>query len=235
MKLAIGIVVSGLMFGVCRFAVAQSFNIDLDELGGSAQIGNGAPSALFPGAAVQLGYWNRIYDGGSPIPVSLLGLDGSSTSCQIQTTGSFGSGGGFNNPNLSGDFRLLMADFADVGDPIQYHFSGINSGHYRITTLGGSVSGRLVDLYVRVPGAAVENQVITGPINSNIFAYGVDFCTHDLLISGHSFEIDVSGEVWPSPTSSVGGFQIVAVPEPYTLFALLLGSIALLVRRRPRM
>ncbi|MCH8274937.1 MAG: hypothetical protein IH851_09115 [Armatimonadetes bacterium] len=46
------------------FAQLLGFNIDLDIGSGSPEIGNGAPSDAFPGAAGQPGRWNRV---GGPV------------------------------------------------------------------------------------------------------------------------------------------------------------------------
>ncbi|MFI5384936.1 MAG: hypothetical protein ACHQ50_02340 [Fimbriimonadales bacterium] len=229
MNLSRLIVGLGFAVGALAMATAQSFNIDLDSPG-PPELGGGAPSSAFGGAASQPGFWNAVYAGGPTTPVQLHGLDGLPTGVQLQATGGTGSYGGFNNPNLSGDFRLLMADGANVGTPIQYHFSGLQTGHYLLYTYSANASGQAVNLLVSVPGSSTPPQTVTGPMPPNQFIIGVDYCVHDLPFTGTSVEIDVSGSGPPNP--EVHGFQIVAVPEPATVFAFASGLFALLGRAR---
>src|SRR5579871_1100530 len=118
--------VAGLLLVSARgFASGQAgFNIDLDDLFGDPGTGGGLPSAQFSAATGQFGNWTRVPNTGPWQPVTLYGLDGLATNCQLVTTGGATTGGGYNNPGMSGDYRLLMADFGWVGSPIQYHFSG---------------------------------------------------------------------------------------------------------------
>lgn len=212
---------------------AQSFNIDLDESIGGPETGAGAPSAAFGAAAGQAGYWNKV-PASSGIARALIGLDGVATSRQIDPSGGGGSGG-FNNPNLSGDFRALMADGRDVGTPVYYHFKGFQPGHYQLITFGAPASGTVVPLFVSVPNSSTSTQNITGPMPANLFVYGIDYCVHELDMPGDSFEIDISAN--GPPNSQVHGFQIVytPVPESATCFVCILGVIGLLVRRTSKM
>lgn len=214
---------------------AQSMNLDLDEFGGTEQTGNGTPSAAFGAAANQPGYWNRVYAGGPPNATTLSGLDGLPTTCQITASGGIGAYGGYNNPNLSGDFRLLMGDYAWVGGPIQYHFSGFQPGRYLLFTYGADTSGAVKNLYVNVPGSGTSLQTVTGPMPSNQFLYGIDYCAHVLELAGGTFEIDVNTDGFPLPPTQVHGFQIVAVPEPLTIFAFSFGLLGLIAKRKRRM
>lgn len=209
---------------------AQSFNIDLDESIGGPETGAGAPSAAFGAAAGQAGYWNKV-PASSGIARTLIGLDGVATSCQIDPSGGGGSGG-FNNPNLSGDFRALMADYRFVGTPVQYHFSGFQPGHYSVYTYGGDVAGNLYSLMVTVPGSSLPTQIVTGPVLANQFVLGVDYARHELDLTGGSFEIDLTGNGPPNP--EVHGFQLVytPVPEPGNVFACLLGLMGISALRR---
>lgn len=214
---------------------AQSFNCDLDEFGGTEQTGNGVPSSAFGAAANQPGVWNRIFASGTTTPVNLTGLDGVVTACQMYSSRPTPSGG-FNNPNLSGDFRLLMADYAFIGLPIQYHLIGFQPGHYSIYTYSGSAQGNVVNLFVSVPGSSTPIQTVTGPMPANQFIYGLDYCVHELNITGTSFELDLSTDAQQGPNPEVHGFQIVysPTPEPSTVFALSAALLTFAVRRRKR-
>jgi hypothetical protein len=103
---------------------------------------------------------------------------------------------------------------------------------YRLYTYSAKTNGIVANLFVDVPGSSTTTQVVTGPMPANQFIYGVDYCAHDLVLTGSSFEIDVSGNGPPNP--EVQGFQIVMVaPEPGTLTLSLLG-IGWLVARKTR-
>ena len=210
-------------------ASAQSFNIDLDIGSGSANIGAGAPSPSFGGAANSPGFWNDI-NGGDHGPRSLSGLDGSLTSAQISASGGIGSYGGYNNPLNTGDYALLLNDSADVGVTNFYHFSGFAPGHYLLFTYAVKANAPNVACAVTVPGADVPVQTVAGPMPGNAFILGVTHCLHDLILTGDSFEIDVSSP--GPPTGQVNGFQIVAVPEPTTVFVCLIGMVSLFRRRK---
>lgn len=214
-------------------AFAQAINIDLNDPFGGPETGGGVPSSGFGAAAGQPGFWNGVLASGAGA-FPLKGLDGLPSSAQISASGGIGSMGGFNNPNLSGDFRLLMADYAWVGGPIRYQFSGFEPGNYRIFTYGADASGAIKHLYVRVPGSTTPMQSVTGPMPANQFIYGIDYCAHDLQLFGDSFEIDVDTDGFPLPPTQVHGFQVVAVPEVNPVFVCTLGLAALLGLRRPR-
>jgi|SRR5579871_1477346 len=191
-------------------ALAQSINIDLD-VPGPPEGGGGAPSSQFA-AVGSRGFWNQIDAGGPRNPISLLGLDGSPTQCQLVATGGIGSSGGFNNHGISGDYRLLMSDFEYVGNPIRFQFSGFSPGRYRLWTYSGNVSDEQgVSFTVQVPGSLTPAQTVAGPIpTGNRFIYGLTHCYHDLLLPfGGAFEIDVSSGF---PDGMVSGIQIQKLP-----------------------
>jgi hypothetical protein len=215
---------------------AQSLNIDLDVGFGDQGVGNGAPSSAFGGGAGQSGFWNAVYAGGPTVPVQLRQLDGSLSSVQMIATGGTGSYGGFNNTANTGGVALLMNDFADLGGAdleIDYHFSGLVAGRYLIYTYAVHPAGNTVGVTVTVPGSVVAAQVVTGPMPGNTFLQGVTHSVHDLTIAGNSFEIDVKSSQWP--LGKCNGFQIVAVPEPSSLFACALGIGIVAIKRRKRM
>lgn len=218
-----------LLVGLSTLASAQSFNIDLDVAIGNGQVGHGAPSAGFGAAAGQAGFWNAV-DAGSPDATTLLGLDGGTTGAHIQASGGVGSAGGFNFAGNSGDYSLLLNDFADMGgsgSEVDYHFSGFRPGRYLIYTYAVNASGHFVNTTISVPGAQDQFRIVSGPMPGNQFIQGITHSVHDLMLTGSSFEIDVSG-TWP--LSECNGFQIVAVPEPCSLLTIGLG-IGLVMRK----
>lgn len=220
----------GLWVALFATANAQSFNIDLDTFFGGPETGNGVPSSAFGGAANNPGYWNRFYVGGYTDPKNLYGLDSSITSVQLLATGGLGVGGGYNNPSNTGDFSLLLNDFARIGNEIDYHFTGFEAGVYDIYTYAVNPNPMTVDVQVTVDGADDPIQHVTGPMPGNRFIQGITHSVHHLNLSGDAFTIQVAG---PWPNAVVNGFQIVAVPEPASLLILAAGLPILLRRQRP--
>lgn len=219
---------AALAFAGLGCAFAQALNIDLDAFLGDQGTGNGAPSSGFGGAAGVAGYWNRVFAGAFHDPLVLSGLDGALTSVQYFPTGGVGSGGGFANHSNTGDFALLLNDYANVGDEIDYHFSGFQPGRYKIFTYAVNATGFRVNTTVTVPGADDPVKFVTGPMPGNQFTEGITHSVHDLTVVDGSFQIDVSG---PWPDTEVNGFQIIAVPEPMSALVVTAGLAALLCRK----
>jgi hypothetical protein len=222
---------TALFFAASLVASGQSFNIDLDIGTGGPEIGNGAPSSTFSASGLP-GYWNRVYAGGPTTPVTLLGLNGVATSAQLSATGGVGGSGGYNFAGNTGDMALLLNDSADVGNANIYHFTGLVPGHYYVLTYAVKANTPNVPATVTLPGALVETQIVTGPMPGNALILGVTHCIHDLQLNGTSFDITISGGGPPNP--QVNGFQIVAVPEPTTIFVSGFGLVALARRRKRR-
>lgn len=225
-----------LLCGLVASAPAQSFNIDLDLYGGGGEtVGNGSPSDGFGAAASQSGYWNRISatgDGGEA--ESLFGLEGAPTGVTIAASGGIGVAGGYNNHDIDGDYRLLMADYALIGGENDYLFAGLESGDYLIYTYCVNPRAEVnVATTVTVPGATEPVQMASGSIPpGNLFIQGVTHTVHELHVTGSSFEVDILG-TWPY--SVCNGFQIVeVVPEPATLTSALPCLLLFLKRRRRR-
>jgi hypothetical protein len=215
---------------------AQSFNIDLDVFFGPPEVGHGAPSDAFPGAAGQPGRWNQrsAVQGG---PSFLLGLDGVTTSVVLTVTGSAGSGGGSPFPGNTGDFALLLNDYAVTsGGPLGgnvYTFTGLIPGLYIVTTYAvWPVEAR--DTIVTVVGAQPPNpQVVTGPMPGNQFILGVTHAVHLVEVSDGTLTIRPNGPA-QGISGYVNGFQLTVVPEPGTILGILAGAATLLLARRKR-
>jgi hypothetical protein len=213
-------------------AKAQSFNIDLDALLGGPGVGQGQPSPLFGGAAQQIGVWNAVECAGPWTPTILNGLNGLPTTATIVATGGIGSGGGYNLAGLTGDFALLMKDFADIGGEIDYHISGLRPGMYSVYCYAVNPAVQApIDVSVTVPGANIPIQHVTGPMLINQFLRGTTHTVHDITLTGNSVDINVAG---PWPNARVNGFQIVeTVPEPVSISIWALGlSVVLITKRR---
>ncbi len=142
----------------CGLASGQSFNLDFDNPFAPPEGGGGVPSSSFGAAANQPGFWNAT-SGGAP-DFFLRDLSGTTTSVSFASPNG-GSGTGFNNPNLSGDFRLLMSDGRDGGDDT-WTFSGLANGQYQLYSFAVSPSGTINTTTVTVLGATIPIQTVTG-------------------------------------------------------------------------
>lgn len=224
-----------ILCGLFASSSAQSFNVDLNTWTGGDDLGAGPPSDTFGGAANQSGYWNPILATGSGGDMeSLFGLDGAPTGVTIAASGGIGAAGGYNNHEIDGDYRLLMADYALIGGENDYLFAGLESGEYLIYTYCVNPRAEVnVATTVTVPGATEPVQMASGSIPpGNLFVQGVTHTVHELHLTGSSFEVDILG-TWPY--SVCNGFQIVeVVPEPSTLMSALPWLLLFLKRKRRR-
>lgn len=146
-----------------------------------------------------------------------------------------GSGGGigYNNESLSGDYKSLMADAESVGNPgLTIRLYGLNPGDYLIYTAACMPQGDYWETDITVPGSREGTEAVTGPMPPNRFILGVTHALHYLAYDGTSpIEVDAAMH-WPK--SYINGVQVLAVPEPLSIssFALSLGAIALMRRKR---
>lgn len=210
------------------FGLAQySYNIDLDSGVGSAESGNGAPSNSFGAAADQPGLWNRVNcvsDG----PSNLFDLSGTNRGV-FMTVDDAGSGGGSGWAGNSGDYALLLNDYATIRSPMTYRVTGLETGSYKIFTYAVNASGHSVGVNVSVDESSDPLQVVTGPMPGDRFEYLVTHSIHYVSDLRGDLIIRLSG---PWPRSQVNGFQIVAVPEPATMSIVFAGTMWLACRRR---
>ena len=213
-------------------AGGQSLNVDLDIFAGDPSNGNGAPSSSFGAAAAQPGYWNRTRAGSSP-PQSLFDLVGQPTTVVMTVPVGAGSAGGSNYPINTGDYALLLNDYADIPDQMVFRFSGLMPGAYTVWTYAVNASGHLWPVDVSVDGAVPPNpQRVTGPMPGNSFQYLSTHSVHSVPSLNGDLVIRLSS---PWPRGKVNGFQIVAVvPEPASL-TVLSCLLAFAVRRRRRL
>lgn len=212
-------------------AGGQSLNVDQDVFFGDPSNGNGAPSSSFGAAAVQPGYWNRTLASSSP-PQPLFDLAGQPTSVVMTVPVGAGSYGGSNYPINTGDYALLLNDYARVPDLMVFRFSGMRPGAYRVFTYAVSAIGDTWPVDVSVDGADPPNpQRVTGPMPGNALILGITHSAHYVPALAGDLVIRVSS---PWPRGNVNGFQIVAVPEPASL-AVLSFSVLIAARRRRRL
>lgn len=208
-----------------RVASGQSIYVDMDGGFGGAEVGTGAPSSSFAGAAGVPGYWNQVQAGNGG-PWQLRDADGELDTVSMSWTGS-GASFGFNNPALTGDFRLLMADAEMVGaGGLRYEISGLAPGEYRVFTYACKPQGQALTSFITVPGSTQGTVAVTGPMPPNFFVAGVTHSIHDVNSLTGTIRIQAA-EI---QNSYVNGFQLLAVPEPATVFACAFG-LAILIRR----
>ena len=203
--------------------------MDLDIFAGDPSNGNGEPSSSFGGSALNPGYWNRILAGGHG-PDALLDLGAQPTSVVMTVPVGSGSGGGSNYPINTGDYALLLNDYAVIPDLMVFRFTGMRPGAYRVYTYAVSAIGDTWPVDVTVDGAVVNPFRVTGPMPGNALILGITHAEH--------YVPDLTGDLFirlasPWPRGNVNGFQIVAVPEPAS-FAVLSFSLLIAARRRCR-
>lgn len=207
-------------------AAAQAFNIDLNFFGAPAEGGGGVPSPAFGAAANQPGVWNGI-DASGTGQVLLSNLNGSPSS--VVFAGPIGGvSNAFNNPNVTGDFALLLNDGRFVHDDI-WSFFGLANGRYRLFTYAVRPSGVVTNTMVTVAGALSPVQIVSGPIGGNEFILGRTHSLHEIDVSNGSISVRVQEG---ASSAYVNGFQLVAVPEPSLLAVLGIGSLAMLRKRK---
>jgi hypothetical protein len=208
-------------------APAQSIYVDFDIGSGTPEIGSGAPSSSFAGAAGIPGVWNRVFrDDNGPAP--LFDTNGVLGGASMTWSGSAGNLG-FNNPTNTGDLALLLNDAKNVSDTLTMRISGLAPGRYRVFTYAVEPQGHSWTTNIAIPGSVQGTVAVTGPMPGNLLLEGVTHSIHDLQFNGGELMIAASGE-WPR--SYVNGFQILAVPEPTTVPFLTSGLACLVFGRK---
>jgi len=211
---------------------AQSINVDLDIGFGPPEVGNGAPSGSFGGAAGQPGFWNRV-DALDMGPTFLAGLDAQQTSAFMTATYSGFAGGSGGGPN-TGDWKLLLDDYTTIfGGPKEFKFSGLQPGVYALyvyAVVPGGVAVRPVE--VHVGGADPPNpQTVWGPMPGNSARLYVTHSLHFVRIEmGEELTALLTGPQFPQGV--VNGFQLVLVAEPCSALVLCGGALLLALGRR---
>jgi hypothetical protein len=220
---------------VATRAGAQSYNVDIDQTGSNPALGQGVPSSAFGAAASQPGAWNSFVATAAAAP--LVDLSGAPTGATVQVTATSTTIQvlGFNNPDQTGDFALLLNDGSQIGTTLQggtrtYTFSGLSNGPYSVVTYTarpGKFDGHLL---VDIPGSNEGQLVASGIPTANTFTPGVSHVVHTLNVTGGGFEINLT-DVAGAPAGYVDGFQLTLIPEPTMLGAVLSLTLPLARRR----
>lgn len=212
-------------------ASAQSFNVDYDLYNGHPDAGAGAPSSTFGAASGQTGFWDSFpnnFDG----PYYLRDLQGAQTSVAVYASGR-GGGGGWNNPNISGDFKRLMADGERISSGFELRLEGLMSGVYDVFTYCLLPNGTEGDSTINIMNSDEPAQRAHGILGSNLFVEGTTHTLHtNVSVRGGNLSIRGTG---PWPRAFLNGFQVRMVPEPssVTAFLLVFAGYAFFGRRKP--
>lgn len=191
-------------------AWGQSFNVDYDLYNGHALTGAGAPSSSFGAASGQTGFWESLPNDFAG-PYYLRDLHGVQTGVAVYATG-LGGGGGWNNPNLSGDFKKLMADGEFISDGFELRLEGLANGRYDVFTYCMKPNDRYGDSTIIIPGARVPEQRAFGYMTNNVFLQGVTHTAHtDIVVNNGIMRIQGRAQ---GAQGFLNGFQITLVPEP---------------------
>jgi len=171
-------------------ANGQSFNIDIGSSSGAP--GTGAPATTFGAAAQQPGTWNNII-GNQAGAFSLVGLNGAATGVTFTRSSSTGHSYGFNNPNTSGNFALLLDDAHDigVGNTITYTFNNLAAGNYQFFVYAAAPDSATTVTSVRFP---VQLPVISvsGAVPVNSFVENVTHAVLERLVLSGTVSIQVA-------------------------------------------
>lgn len=204
-------------------ATAQSFNVDVGPPG------FGPPSPTWPGAAGQAGVWGvRDADLASQ---TLFDLTGAPTSVVLAHNGGTGNFGSLAWPATT-DFDLLVRGVAlgipvfgfSPPDPtpfrIEWTFSNLSNGSYRVYTYGVSNYSGAETTGVRVVGSIDPDRVV----ESSGYTLATSFAMHRVIVTQGSLTVKISTP-WPGPgpvtnQSNLDGFQLVRegpVPDFFPL------------------
>jgi len=195
---------------VIRAAHGQNFNIDVGVIDGSGPH-SGPPASTFGGAGGQTGDW--FHTGGSISWTNLPDINGDATtadlSCSGLTTMSW-----FDNPDISGNYELLMGDWATVtnGNTVTYTFTQLDRGVYSVYTYAASTLNATARVSVAVSGADESAQTVGGDITSNTFTPGLTHALHHVHTTTGSIHIVISGTV---SNGGVNGIQLIYHGAPW--------------------
>jgi hypothetical protein len=234
-------VAGGVVGCLSSAALGQSFNIDLEHANtGTPGWSVGAPTAAFPGASGQVGFWNAVPTN-STGPVALNDLSNVATSVSLTMTTNAPNGFAhwqFNNTSNTGDMARLLNDCHVVNNTPgpwvnTYTFTGLQPGIYLVYVYGvRPMTGVSATRTTLIGGTGP--QMITGPMPGNAFALGVTHSLDAVMVTGGTLVVTV--DCPPTPTGAgayANGFQLVyMVPSPGA--AGVLGAAMLVGLRRRR-
>lgn len=216
-------------------ALAQSFNIDIEFVGGGRTNATGAPGFFFGAAAGQRGFWNA-HDARLTSSVGLSDLRNRPTAATLTASNGLTTGHAhwsFNVNGNTGNYARLMNDCHIVSNvPITYTFTGLLPGSYDVYTYGARPWFRTAATHVNVLGGGAP-QTITGPMTANTFAPLVTHSVHTTVVTGGTLTVIVSNPWTTGAGAYVNGFQLVhTVPTPASTAVLAFAGFAGLRRRR---
>lgn len=192
-------------------AAAQSFNVDLNRTSGT---GAGVPSSAFAGAAGQPGTWNSITNASSGT-TTLVGLNGVATAATF-TRGSINNYLSRSNPNITGDYELLLEDVLVLTAPnsTSFSFNNLQAGTYALYSYAGNPTSSFDESIVQVAGTtSMASQYIGGLEDSNAFIPQDTHAIHLVTVpAGGSISITLVADSNITGEAMVAGFQLVKLP-----------------------
>lgn len=181
-------------------SLAQSINVDMQPSGGPF----GVPSPSYGGSAGSPGTWNPV---SAASVTNLLATDGSPTGVSLMTTASVNNFFSNNFASTSGDDEALLDDFQQPDDGwIEWVFTGLAPGHYRVDTIIVDV-GNALWLEVTVPGSPDTTQNIWGNWSGS-YAQGTNYARHGKIVTDGELRVQIQ-QIGLPDYIYVNGIQLV--------------------------
>ncbi len=204
----------GLVVALASPAAAQSFNLD-SNTSVAGPTGEGAPTAVFAGAAAQPGVWNAI-TGIVDLSIPLDNLDGSPSNVTFTRSIAGGGNFAFDNPNATRDFAKLLNDGHDLSITqfqfITYSFSGLQNGTYEVYTYAIAPDFGPDRTIIRVGSDAGTEVLCGGTMPINNFVLGVTHVVHTVVVTSGTLEMQAAGDQATNSFGTMNGFQIKLLP-----------------------
>jgi hypothetical protein len=203
-------------------AMGQSFNVDIDQIGGN---GAGVSSTVYGAASGQGAVWNSVSTT-VVAPVSLVDIFGANSG--VTSTKLSGGGSSSTVSGASTDFGRLMFDYYQVsgqGAKVGVALNGMDPGLYRVFVYAAipGAAGQWVDnfnavnyyesLVVVKVGASTAFSAFCGgaPVTPNTFVRGDDYVVGTVVVGNGAptVTIESSTGFTSNERAALNGFQVV--------------------------
>lgn len=194
----LSVVAMVLTAGAALPVAAQSFNIDF----GSAL---GRPSATYPGAASQPGYWH-VSNGGDGLPERLVDVRGVKSEVTFTEYDLPFGPASTNNAGTTGGDQALLDDYLDLhNSPARFAIEGLAAGRYAFFTYAWAPDNPAARTFVSVNN--VDSQAVGGEWDG-FLQFGVTYAQHQVTVeSGERVVISTFG----LGVGTLNGIQIVSL------------------------